>query len=232
MIEADWLAETNPAYLFREVRACPRRKQCLFECACWASARDLLISEESRAALRRLEIYADSDLCFDTLESVRGVNLSIAPYEVERAMSAPFVLELSRLRLQAAALAVAAAGEKWQRVEEELEETSNRAVAAWRKLGRGLCDLGHCVFGNPFRPTPAIARAWLAWNGGTVRKLAESAYAEYFLPERTLEPARLKVLADALEDAGCTERDLLGHLRAPGPHVRGCWALDLVLAKE
>jgi hypothetical protein len=35
-------------------------------------------------------------------------------------------------------------------------------------------------------------------------------------------------LADALEDAGCTDAELLGHLRAPGPHVRGCWAVDLV----
>jgi hypothetical protein len=40
------------------------------------------------------------------------------------------------------------------------------------------------------------------------------------------------VLADALEDAGCSDAGLLGHLRSPGPHVRGCWALDLVLGKE
>jgi hypothetical protein len=42
----------------------------------------------------------------------------------------------------------------------------------------------------------------------------------------------LPILADALEDAGCTDADLLGHLRSPGPHVRGCWAVDLVLGKE
>jgi hypothetical protein len=43
---------------------------------------------------------------------------------------------------------------------------------------------------------------------------------------------RLPVLADALEDAGCTNSDLLGHLRGPGPHARGCWVLDLLLGKE
>ena len=43
---------------------------------------------------------------------------------------------------------------------------------------------------------------------------------------------RLPLLADALEDAGCTDADLLGHLRSPGPHVRGCWAVDLVLGKS
>jgi len=41
----------------------------------------------------------------------------------------------------------------------------------------------------------------------------------------------LPVLADALEEAGCTDADLLGHLRGPGPHVRGCWVLDLLLGK-
>jgi hypothetical protein len=40
------------------------------------------------------------------------------------------------------------------------------------------------------------------------------------------------VLADALEDAGCTNSDILYHLRCPGPHVRGCWALDLLLGKS
>jgi hypothetical protein len=38
-------------------------------------------------------------------------------------------------------------------------------------------------------------------------------------------------MPDALEDAGCTDADLLGHLRGPGPHVLGCWAVDLVLEK-
>ncbi|MFO0842693.1 MAG: hypothetical protein U0797_09910 [Gemmataceae bacterium] len=42
---------------------------------------------------------------------------------------------------------------------------------------------------------------------------------------------RLPILADALEEAGCDEPEFLGHLRGPGPHVRGCWALDLLLGK-
>jgi hypothetical protein len=41
----------------------------------------------------------------------------------------------------------------------------------------------------------------------------------------------LPVLADALEEAGCDQPDLLAHLRGPGPHVRGCWAVDLLLGK-
>jgi hypothetical protein len=43
----------------------------------------------------------------------------------------------------------------------------------------------------------------------------------------------LPILADALQEAGCTSDDLLNHLRDPhATHVRGCWALDLVLGKE
>ena len=80
------------------------------------------------------------------------------------------------------------------------------------------------VFGNPFRP-PSLPPHLLAWNDGTVPRLARAIY-----DERAFD--RLPILADALEDAGCTNADLLSHLRGPGPHVRGCWALDLLLGKE
>jgi hypothetical protein len=77
------------------------------------------------------------------------------------------------------------------------------------------------IVGDPFRPAPALDPAWLTWQGGAVRKLAQATYEERRLPEGKLDPARLAVLADALEDAGCTDANLLAHLRGPGPHVRG-----------
>ena len=81
------------------------------------------------------------------------------------------------------------------------------------------------IFGPlAFRPLPLLNRAWLAWEGGTVPKLAASIYEE-----RAFD--RLPILADALEEAGCDAAELLTHLRGPGPHVRGCWAVDLVLGK-
>jgi hypothetical protein len=43
---------------------------------------------------------------------------------------------------------------------------------------------------------------------------------------------RLPILADALEEAGCKDAEILAHCRGPGPHVRGCWVVDLVLGKE
>src|SRR5262245_42559113 len=84
------------------------------------------------------------------------------------------------------------------------------------------------LYGNPFRPVQ-LDFSWLTSN---VVGLARAAHEERVLPAGTLEPDRLAILADALEDAGCTNADLLRHLRGPGPHVRGCWVVDLLLRKE
>ena len=78
-----------------------------------------------------------------------------------------------------------------------------------------------CLFGNPFRPA-ALPPAVLAWQSGTAVRVARGVY----------EAGRwedLPVLADALEEAGCDDAGLLGHLRGPGPHARGCHAVDAVL---
>ena len=89
-----------------------------------------------------------------------------------------------------------------------------------------------CVFGNPFRPLSPLAASLLGWSGGLVVLLAEVAYERRSLPSGHLDPARLAVLADALDDADCTDAVLLAHLRSPGPHVRGCVAVDAVLCKS
>jgi hypothetical protein len=98
---------------------------------------------------------------------------------------------------------------------------------------RGLqCELLQDIAGNPFRPLSVLDRSLLTWSNGLISRLAQAAYSDRQLPGGTLDPDRLAVLADALEEAGCTNTDLLGHLRGPGPHVRGCWALDLILGRE
>ena len=73
----------------------------------------------------------------------------------------------------------------------------------------------------PFRPIAADPR----WLTSTAVALAQAIYEE-----RAFD--RLPILADALEEAGCDHADLLAHCRGDGPHVRGCWAVDLVLGKE
>jgi len=82
------------------------------------------------------------------------------------------------------------------------------------------------IIGPPFPLT--IHPAWLS---STVLSLAQAAYDNRILPGGTLDNARLAVLADALEDAGCDNADILNHSRRPGDHVRGCWVIDAILGK-
>src|SRR5262249_36506918 len=84
------------------------------------------------------------------------------------------------------------------------------------KERRHQAELLREIIGNPFRPGEADP-AWLCWESGGVVRLGRALYDEGAFDQ-------LPILADALEEAGCTDEALLGHLRGPGPHVRGCWA--------
>jgi hypothetical protein len=91
--------------------------------------------------------------------------------------------------------------------------------------GQGLsaarqAELFRDLVRGPFRPL-VFRAAWRTANRGTVGNLARTIAGEGAFD-------RLPILADALEDAGCAEVELLEHLRGAGPHVRGCWALGLV----
>ncbi len=108
--------------------------------------------------------------------------------------------------------------------------TEARAVECQKEYDtfmEGHTQLLRELFGNPFRPVALD----LTWRSPATLHLAQAAYDERDLPSGSLDPARLAVLADALESAGCDSAETLDHLRGPGPHVRGCWALDLLLGK-
>src|SRR5262249_17339258 len=111
-----------------------------------------------------------------------------------------------------------------------------RAVQAWDAAyarGRaGQAELLRCVFGNPYRPLPSIDPVVLRWHDGLIPRLARAVYDERLLPSGTLDNTRLAVLADALEEAGVYDERLLAHCRSPGPHVRGCVAVDAILGKS
>jgi hypothetical protein len=97
-------------------------------------------------------------------------------------------------------------------------------------LPHRICEHLTCqgnIFGNPFH----AAALKSAWQTPTVVALAHAAYENRILPAGTLDPARLAILADALEEAGCDNADILNHCRQPGEHVRGCWVVDLLLGK-
>jgi hypothetical protein len=83
------------------------------------------------------------------------------------------------------------------------------------------CNLYRDIFGNPFSPVALDPR----WLTSSVVDLATAIY-----DERAFD--RIPILADALMDAGCDNNDIIAHCRGDGPHVRGCWVVDLILGKE
>jgi hypothetical protein len=91
----------------------------------------------------------------------------------------------------------------------------------WRAELAAQCNLVRCLFGNPFR-SARLDPAWLKHDRGTVVGMARAILDEGRFNE-------LPILADALEDAGCTDEQILRHCRQPGQHGRGCWVLDLLL---
>jgi hypothetical protein len=83
-----------------------------------------------------------------------------------------------------------------------------------------LANVIRDIFGNPFCPV-LLNSSWLT---SSVFTLAQQMY-------ETRDFTLVPVLADALQDAGCDNEDVLNHCRATGPHVRGCYVIDLVLQK-
>src|SRR5262249_13080637 len=84
-----------------------------------------------------------------------------------------------------------------------------------------LCD----VLGHVLHSGATIESAWLRWNDGAVRKMAEAIYQDNTF-------ADMLILADALEEAGCADAAILRHCRAKMRHYRGCWVVDTLLGKN
>jgi hypothetical protein len=121
--------------------------------------------------------------------------------------------------------AAATRGLSWPIEDEEANAVMRWLTRSWYTATEAGVEVLP-VLREVFRPFPRPGSlGWLGWQGGTVTRLAEGVSQERAFGE-------MPILADALEDAGCTDDGLLAHLRSAGPHVRGCWALDLVLGKS
>ncbi|HYV39291.1 MAG TPA: hypothetical protein VE988_26620 [Gemmataceae bacterium] len=94
--------------------------------------------------------------------------------------------------------------------------------AEWANERARQCELLRDVFGPTYFRIVACDRSLLTSGVGTL--------AQIIYDDRAYD--RLPILADALEEAGCDNQDILAHCRGPGPHVRGCWVLDFLLGKE
>jgi hypothetical protein len=244
MTEAEWLTGTDPHLLLECLHGeVSDRKLRLFAAACCRRIWPLLTLGRSRRAVQTSERHADGLAADAELKAAYRPaawleDTVVPPWAVQVAAEAAAAnatypdaadgaVRATLWALDAAAGAAADAvadppgsedaareGDRWFRIFQAVRVAEKEAQ----------CRLLRCLVGNPFHPVSASA-AWRAWRGGTVVRLAGQMYeARRF--------ADLPVLADALEEAGCADAELLAHCRSGEEHARGCWALDLVLGKQ
>lgn len=224
MSEQKWLTTNNPYELTHHRDCRSHRKRRLLACAFARRVLFLLPDERYHQAVEVAERYADGRA---TEAEVRTARRNLTRAGKERALSEAENYAASAVSATLLKDAVATV-HGW-----EAAAAAQGALARpdWNR-GRDSevlkqCDLAREVFGNPYR------RVLLAseWRNTTVLTLAQTAYDDRQLPVGLMRADLLAVLADALEDAGCTEAAALEHFRQPGEHVRGCWLVDLILRR-
>jgi hypothetical protein len=196
----------------------------LFAVACARRVEQVMRDERSRNALAVAERFADGAATTGELNAARvhaEEAARLAHYNVWiDEVRANFHWDAEQAALHAAACAADAA---LQCVASDIGHKPGGQVTVIAEALQ-LPDLLRDIFGNPFRWIP-IDPLWLAVNDRAVARLAQAIY-----DDRAFD--RLPILADALEEAGCQDADILGHCRKPAEHTRGCWVIDLLLAKE
>jgi hypothetical protein len=247
-VDADeWLTCGEVRQLLAAVReTASQRKMRLFACACCRAIWHLLSDSRNRHAVETAEEFADG-LC-DEHQLAAANEASYGVYARTSAPGSGFAdaaVGIARSSWEAAQGATCAAMAYTEPLDayrsaiiaaEQSELAASRSAledhppgpianyarrAAEAAARASQADLAREVFGNPFRRL-AVSPAWLT---SAVQRLAHGVYEE-----RSFDC--LPILADALEEAGCTEPEVLAHCRGPGPHVRGCWLVDLLLGKK
>jgi hypothetical protein len=252
MTEEEWLTSADPHAMLDFLRGTGQandRKLRLFACACCRRVWYLL-DEHSRAAVEVVERNTDGLSEIDIwavaeMEERLGDQRASQPLLIELPPWWQVVMTLlsgrtewvKRLVSWIARSLHAEANDTQAALRSTPGDEVRAARAAWAAAQAATtqeqasqCDLLRDILGNPFRPV-AVDPAWLAWHGGAVVRLARTAYEKRDLPSGRLDGARLAVLADLLEEAGCDNQDILNHCRGPHVHVRGCWVVECLLGK-
>jgi hypothetical protein len=258
MKEAEWLASTDVGAMYTFLRdattlfktrwqghrAVPRfafseRKSRLFAVACCRRILHLMPTDEARECVLAAEQYADGLIDEDQLSEAaeasvrsfeqywrrhRGSSARTHPPIFRSAMNAVGRVHRQEGARAAVADAAADARARARMFEAGAEITAETYPPLREDENARQADLLRDIVGNPFRPA-AVEPSWLAWNDRCVERMAHGVYEE-----RAFD--RLPILHDALLDAGCDDEAILAHCRAPQGHVRGCWVIDLLLAKS
>jgi hypothetical protein len=246
MTEADWLNCTDPTAMLDFLRGkASERKLRLFAGACCVGLLPLTDDPIRNSLWEVADRFVDDQSTGSQLEEAKG-NLFrqyLGPWYDSGPRTWQTIEAITFKANAAGAVFCASGGSVGQQtydwddfIENAKEMLEWLYWAAQENQGTGFtwakasaAQLLRCIFGpRSVRQDPLD----LAWLTSTVLALAQAAYDTRVLPAGTLDNARLAVLADALEEAGCPDAELLAHLRSPGPHVRGCYAVDLILSKD
>jgi len=204
MTEAEWLACGDPRRLLDRVGSSYRRLR-LFACAECRRQLNNVVRDEFRDALDVAENYAAGIATDEALSAASQTTMyGSARRRANRAQSP--TLGLIHWLVQP---------------DDSMISTASLAVASKPAARQWQCQILRDIFGNPFRPVAFSPD----WRTDTALSLARMMYD-------AREFGAMPILADALQDAGCDNGDILNHCRGDGPHVRGCWVVDLVLGRE
>jgi hypothetical protein len=245
MTESEWLACVDPTPMLEFLRAdrtTSERKLRLFAAACCRRVWDWL-GERSRCAIEILERYLDGETKAGELNTaVKGAEADWLEEFGTHHPSNAACAALTFAGVTPHAVASSSASEIADAVRVEASIRTGISLQGWppprvrdpiieqlcAEAGRNAtaselsaqCHLLREIFHGPRRAV--VFRN--SWRTGTVLNLASIVNKEGSLE-------KLPILADALEDAGCTDRSVLDHCRAEGFHTKGCWVVDLVLKK-
>jgi hypothetical protein len=233
--EAEWLACGVPLAMLEFLRGkASDRKSRLLAVACCHRIWHLIPVYEASQCVNLAELYADGKASREQLDHAIQLSMNrcdytrswwgarwgvVEIYAIQAVTRVHRHDEGSRARTLPYAAQAWAYAElmKWQRTGTGDEQNLRAVVVEETARQAGLV---RCIFGNPFYPATADP----VWFTSTVVSLAQGIYEE-----RAFD--RLPILADALQDAGCENDDILDHCRTEGPHVRGCWVVDLLTGR-
>jgi hypothetical protein len=219
MTEAQWLACRNPIPMLELIRGkVSERKVRLLAVAFLRHLQHLMPEDRCWEVLEAAERYADGSAGLKELKRARKRAEQILSWAESLAANPASSRAPGSLRREVAFAVLHTTGRS-RPMTFSFDLLRDPANAPY------FATMVRDGIGNPFRPSSPLAGSVLAWNEDTVRRFAEGIYAE-----RAFE--RLPILADALLDAGCDDEELIAHCRSAGPHVRGCWAVDLILGKS
>jgi len=231
MTEQEWLECAEPWRMLEQLRHGSLRRNVsdrglrLFGVWCCRRIQHLMIDRRSQVAVDKAEQFAEGTGTLPELDAF-GMDAYGVIYENDE------VQDSQPHRSAAYAASGSAGGDAWEAAQAAANNSAEAAFephegqpemsdADYRAAVAPEVAVLRDLVGNPFRPVTADP----SWLTATVDALATAIY-----DERAFD--RLPILADALEDAGCTNADILNHCRQPGEHVRGCWVVDLVLGKS